>query len=414
MLFLAFISVVVIDYMGIAYYYVPQLQSLRVVTIISFLLFFVVLTQGGLGRMLKFPQSKLYLLFIFLTFLALFHGFVARNASFILKVQVGYFMWMVIGVYVMSNLKMVESFLKAWVLIMVALTFINLDLILSSQRIQYFKAGYFLGDGNDFAWALNVVLPFSMYLAMKSRNFLWRLFWWGMVVCLVMGILGTQSRGATLAMAAGLGYFFFFITKKKLRLLLLACVCGLAVLPFVPSTYFGRMETLANYEEDSSAQGRLTAWKRATAMAIDNPVLGVGAGSFNSVYGRFYRQPDDPVRWISTHSIYFKVLAEYGFPGILVLLSILYFNYRTNARSNEAFMKRQEAVDGQISLPLMMNHSLVAFAVSALFLGGVDYPHIYLLTALTIAVSLIYQNESSEEDKPLARRKSFNKRNMIV
>jgi hypothetical protein len=67
-------------------------------------------------------------------------------------------------------------------------------------------------------------------------------------------------------------------------------------------------------------------------MAFDYP-LGVGAGNFNSAYGRFYRGNIDPkawgaARWISVHSIYFAVLAEYGFLGLFLWLFILWSIFR--------------------------------------------------------------------------------------
>ena len=51
------------------------------------------------------------------------------------------------------------------------------------------------------------------------------------------------------------------------------------------------MNTMENYEEDSSAQGRLRAWHAARQMALDYP-LGVGANNFSSAYGRFYIPAD--------------------------------------------------------------------------------------------------------------------------
>ena len=82
-----------------------------------------------------------------------------------------------------------------------------------------------------------------------------------------------------------------------------------------PSGYFGRMGTVADYEEDNSAQQRLQAWGAALRMALDHP-LGVGAGNFNSAYGRRYNPSTvgegvsrvgwGNMRWISPHSIYFK------------------------------------------------------------------------------------------------------------
>jgi hypothetical protein len=36
---------------------------------------------------------------------------------------------------------------------------------------------------------------------------------------------------------------------------------------------------------------------------------------------------------------------------------------------------------------MFVNMSLIGYAVSGLFLGGVTYPHLYLISALTVSVS---------------------------
>ena len=106
--------------------------------------------------------------------------------------------------------------------------------------------------------------------------------------------------------------------RKAATAIALVLVVGVALL-FAPSGYVNRMQSIDNYQDDSSAQGRIRAWKASARMAIDYP-LGVGAGSFNSAFGRFYMPTDAqgwaPNRWISAHSVYFKVLGEYGFLGL--------------------------------------------------------------------------------------------------
>ena len=80
---------------------------------------------------------------------------------------------------------------------------------------------------------------------------------------------------------------------------------------------------MGDYEDDSSAQGRLRAWNAALQMAIDFP-LGVGANNFSRAYGRYYIPENTSgygaLRWISPHSVYFRVLGEYGYPGLALLL----------------------------------------------------------------------------------------------
>jgi hypothetical protein len=91
------------------------------------------------------------------------------------------------------------------------------------------------------------------------------------------------------------------------------------------------------------------------------------------------------VRWISTHSVYFKVLAEYGFPGIIIFVLIIFSAIKTN---NETVRLLKQKDPGNIQHLLWarcLNWSLIAWGVGAMFLTGVDYPHLYLLVGLSMA-----------------------------
>jgi probable O-glycosylation ligase (exosortase A-associated) len=206
----------------------------------------------------------------------------------------------------------------------------------------------------------------------------------------VIGIVGTESRGATLALAACMLLCWATVTKRKLLFAgaLLVLVMGVALL--APPAYFERMNTIQNYEADDSAMGRLRAWRAARQMALDYP-LGVGASNFNSAYGRFYIPADTSGwaanRWMSTHSCYFKVLAEYGYLGLLLFLSILFVTFRDNVLSARRLRDAGGAGVFDPEWPLLLNVAMVGYAVCAIFLGGIAYPHIYLLVGLTVATS---------------------------
>ncbi|MCG8112681.1 MAG: O-antigen ligase family protein, partial [Candidatus Thiodiazotropha taylori] len=211
----------------------------------------------------------------------------------------------------------------------------------------------------------------------------------------------TQSRGASLALAAGMLYYLSFISNKRVAGFILIGIIGIGVIALSPTSYFARMGTIVDYEEDSSAMGRLKAWRTATEMAIDNPILGVGAGSFNSAYGRFYKKPDDPARWISTHSVYFKVLAEYGFPGIIIYILSILHNLKINRETQRLISENQHRLEITPFWPQALNWATISWAICAMFLTGYVYPHLFLLMGLTIAVHRIVVKELEKSAEPV-------------
>jgi probable O-glycosylation ligase (exosortase A-associated) len=99
-----------------------------------------------------------------------------------------------------------------------------------------------------------------------------------------------------------------------------AAVLGAALLA-APEKWFDRMESIANYQKDESAQGRFDAWRFATKLALDRPFVG---GGFRAFYDRdlfLSYIPDAPTNR-NAHSIYFEVLGEMGFVGLSLFLAL--------------------------------------------------------------------------------------------
>ncbi len=396
--FLLYIFVMLYEYLGIDRGYFPALKGLPIALGIQALLLLYVVIKYKTAEVLKTKQSIYFLFLIFFTGLALFHGLIRSYALDPLKQEIGYYIFFFIGCYLLRNKKLFETFIFSYVIIHIYLVVANLAKFSIATRVGGFKAGYFMGDGNDFSWGLVIALPLAIYLLTQKKILIKMAGVLGTIFSL-LGLVGAQSRGATLALGASLLYYVL-ASKKKIQGLFVLALVGCLVLFLAPPSYFTRMETISSYEEDSSAMGRMTAWGYAVEMAIDNPVLGVGAGSFNSAYGRIYRKAGDPVRWISTHSIYFNILAEYGFPGLFLLLSLIFINYRENRKTRRLISENAGNVSFSEMLPAFLNTSLVAFAVAGAFLTGVDYPHIYFLSMLTVSLRKLVEKEIEEKVEP--------------
>lgn len=394
--FALYMMVVFFEYYGFARF-VPLVNTLSLSLLTSLGLLGYVLSRRQILVWLKEKQVILLLVLLFLTMLSILHAFVRSYSVNVLRGQIGYFILFVVSLYFVADARKARILVWQLVLIHVGLVVENKDKLFAARE-GYYVGGYFLGDGNDFGWSLNVVFPLAVYLFLTSRAFVVRALSLFACLMLVIGIAGTSSRGAALALGAGLLCYLIMSDRKLLGLAMISVVM-VGVLLLAPSAYFDRLQTIGEYSEDTSAAGRIEAWGAAINMAIDHP-LGVGAGNFNSAYGRFYRSDDFfSARWISPHSIYFLTLGEYGFLGLLVLLAILFLNFNQNRRS-QAYLRGIEEPPISPLWPMCINMSLVAYAVGGAFLGGVNYPHIYMLTALTIGAKVMAGSGGGIGDKP--------------
>lgn len=124
--------------------------------------------------------------------------------------------------------------------------------------------------------------------------------------------LKCQSRGAVVAFA--LGMIVFWVTHPRKNISLIACglVVGVGLIFMAPATFFERLTTIGNYQEDNSSIGRLQLWGIAYTVIVSHPVLGIGPNNFEGTYG-----------FNSEHNTYVQAAAELGIPGLMVLLAMV-------------------------------------------------------------------------------------------
>jgi putative inorganic carbon (HCO3(-)) transporter len=383
LLFIGVVTLMAIEYLGLAYL-VPALKAVRAATLLAGLLVVAVLAQVGVKAPFRYRLMRMLGLLIVFTIASVMWAVVRTYAADSITPHLGYLGLGLILIYIIATPKAASRLALCYAIFVIILVVRNLDLLTSGVRVGSFRAGYFMGDGNDFSWGICVFLPFTLYLIIGKHGILTRCVGAVALGASLLAIVGGQSRGATLALAAMVLYFWLLVAKRKaLGVAVLAVGVGLVVV-LAPPQYLQRMHTVVDYGDDTSATGRIAAWTAATQMAFDYP-LGVGASNFNSAYGRFYRTPDGPIRWISAHSTYFKVLAEYGFPGLALWISILGTVYLENHRTR-AMIRAHPPASGVPELwPAIVCMSIVGYAVAGLFLGGIMYPHVYMLAGLTLS-----------------------------
>jgi probable O-glycosylation ligase (exosortase A-associated) len=236
-----------------------------------------------------------------------------------------------------------------------------------------------------------------LYLFLDATKKWERLAYLAMTALMVLGIIGTSSRGAVLALSGFMIYMWWRSRKKAVGLVVIA-IGAVGALFFASDLFFERMGTLTNYEAEGSAMARITTWTAATQMANDHPLLGVGASHFRVKFGVEYRPKDveGPMLWLNAHSIFFQMLAEFGYTGIVILVGSLLYCFLTGERILMQVRRSSSELARHYEVTfLCLNASLVAFAVGAAFLSALYYPHWYVMMALYSAAELMYRRDES-------------------
>lgn len=258
-------------------------------------------------------------------------------------------------------------------------------LVVTDPYVRHYITGAtFLGDGNDFSLSLVILLPFAFELVRSARTKLGSMLSIATLAILILAIVGTQSRGATLGMATVFAYLWWRSPRKGPGLVAIV-VALFGVLLYAPDVYFQRLKTLKAPQQESSADARLKAWQAGARMAQDN-ILGVGAGNFPNNFPK-YRSSDAPVRWMTAHSMYFLVLGELGILGLLLVVHLIAGNILGNVRQRNQLSRMPTgppAIADQVRLLNLIIASALGLAVSGAFLSVTYYPHLFVLTAVFV------------------------------
>jgi len=250
-------------------------------------------------------------------------------------------------------------------------------------------ADSFITGNTEIGFASTVILPLIFYFWTIAEK-KWQKNLLVLVISLsAIGIIGTHSRGAFLAFGVLCIYFWWLSRRKIIVLILLACVVP-ALFSVMPGSYFERMETIETYEEDASAMGRINAWRFAYNLANDRPLVGGGANAFTPFL--FSRYAPEPNRVHDSHSIFFEILGEQGYPGLLIFLAILFFSFRNCVYSKRRARDNIE-LKWAFDLAKMLQASLIVYMVGGAFLGLAYFDLLYHIVTITVLLRVVVERE---------------------
>ncbi|MDD9198212.1 O-antigen ligase family protein [Aliivibrio sp. S2MY1] len=246
--------------------------------------------------------------------------------------------------------------------------------------------GSMLGDPNDLALVLMFPISFAVAL-LVTHQLPWhhRMIGFIAIPILFWAVIATQSRGGLLGMIAVFGIYGLQRIKSKVLLMTIAVMASGAL--FVVAGISERVSGgAAEAGIDASAMGRLYAWEAAFKMAVNNPITGVGLDNFYSNY--FYYSPHWDGLNHAVHSTWFGVLAETGFLGLSVFISLIVVLIKSANRTLTSVKAVKDEINPAIYASAQAIFAgLIGTIVSGTFLTqGFNWP-IYILAALVVAVT---------------------------
>lgn len=365
----------------------PFAQIIAVVTAIGLM--------TGKQQKLKIgsPQTTVLLIFIlWVCFTTLFavnpNGAIEELDRFI-KIQI----FILLSLALISDKKKLDGFI--WVIVL-SIGFFGakggiFTILTGGSARVWGPDGSFIAGNNEVALAMLMVLPLMRYLQLQATN---RWIIRGLVAAMLLtaiAILGTQSRGALLGIIA-IGAFFWWKSPYKMGSTVMVGVIAAVVFMFMPQSWWDRMNTIQNYEEDGSAQSRMNSWWVAFRMANDS-ITGGGANMFTPAMFRKYAPNPDIV--FDVHSIYFEMIGEQGWIGFFLFMLLALLTWRSCSKMIKTY-KNQPELKWVSDLAAMIQVGLIGYYVSGAFLGLAYFDLYYDLIAATIIAAKLAQQAASQ------------------
>ncbi|MGQ9862657.1 MAG: putative O-glycosylation ligase, exosortase A system-associated [Thiobacillaceae bacterium] len=253
--------------------------------------------------------------------------------------------------------------------------------------------GSFIGGNNEMALALVMTIPLMRYLHLQETRKWVKTGLAGAMLLTALAAVGSQSRGALVALLIT-GGIFWLKSRGKIMSGLFLVVAVAATAAIMPQEWYERMHSIKDYQEDASAQGRINAWWTAYYVAKDR-ITGGGFEMFR--WPVFKQYAPDPSNVHDVHSIYFEMLGEHGFIGLILFLALLTMTWM-KCRSIIRIGKRDKELYWARDLAAMIQVSMVAYMTGGAFLGLAYFDYIYHLIALVAVTAYLIKQQTVQTE----------------
>lgn len=248
---------------------------------------------------------------------------------------------------------------------------------------------------------LGVPLALSLWAAgTRSRRTLWP----ACAVLVAAGVYLTQSRGALLALAAGVLAWPILAGGRHRRLVLglPVLLAAALVIPGVGSRLASLtpLQAVVVAQPDPSLEGRRAAQRTAVQIFTDHPLTGVGPGRFETVTSAYQRRlPLPSAEVLAPHNLYLQLAAEGGLvllaAWVLLVLAAAFVAVRAGLLLGARSGRDAALVPGVLA-------ALLSWSVASVFLHLATLRMFLLVVALGAAVDVLARRPTGIPAQDLA------------
>ena len=260
-----------------------------------------------------------------------------------------------------------------------------------------------------------VILWFTRYGTIYPPDWRVKTFCYALVFACLLIPIGTEARTGLVCIAV-LAILALRDLKRRILYMGGAALLALAAIPFLPTSFTQRMETIQGFQADQSAGTRLAVWGWTWEYVQEHP-LGGGFGAYrlNRIQVQTVNtQATGEVQMVTAqteadegrayHSSYFEMLGEQGFPGLILFLLI----HGIGLVRMEVLRRRYKKAEGDEAwispLATALQHFHLIYLGGSLFVGIAFTPFVWLILAVQIGFDTVVAGRRGTARQPMIAR----------
>lgn len=272
-----------------------------------------------------------------------------------------------------------------------------------------------LSEGSTLAAVSVMTIPFYLFLRRHSllapKAYLFRLIYVGLAVLAGLTTLATFERTGLIGLVT-LGIALLLKSRHKV----LTLIVGLVVVSFTTyitsDAWTSRISTIGQYNTETSSLSRILVWRWTLGFVQSRPL----GGGFGTYLADHIELPGDAIRFgVAFHSVYFEVLGEQGWPGLILFLGLAICSLVALQRSISQARSYPELIWHR-DLCSTIQISICTLLTCGFFVGIAFQPMFHYLFAISVSAAEYLRRamvDNSKENADAALRGSNTWRNRL-
>jgi O-antigen ligase len=385
--------------------YLPQIRYAFIIGVITIIAYLIRSRKYSANRIFDAPQTKWLMLFVIVMVCTLPIAVNTYDHKRFMIIFIKYFLLYLIILKTIDTPQKFDKLMGAFLMGQFYLGLLAYEVGRSATGRLEELGGADSRDANGTAAVMIVAIPILINYLIIGKTWQ-KIFALPILVFTLNAVILINSRGAFIGLIIAMVYYFFFSLKSpafpkfnKGKVLLVVSV-GIAIFVYLADPIFiDRMSTIANSEHAEftgyTGRERIDFWFKTFDMLKDYP-LGSGVWGYDNL-SPAYLPPEalsaNGMRGV--HSLYFQVLAEYGFHGFIIFAAFLLANFKFLWKLKSS-LRRKEYYEPYYMV-IALEASFLAILVAGIFISTLYMEINYWMAAFFATYGSMYFKKMQQD-----------------